>query len=53
MAEWSKAVKEILNVYEMALGQKINLDKNAVVFSKNASNIVKGIVYVELGGGGD
>ena len=30
-------VRRILNIYEAASGQKINLDKSVVVFSKNTS----------------
>ena len=42
-------VLEILNMYEMALGQKVNRSKTSLFFSKNTSTDVKHEIKVALG----
>ena len=48
MEEYGK-VLEILNMYEMALGQKVNRSKTSLFFSKNTSTDVKHEIKVALG----
>ena len=42
-------VLEILNMYEVALGQKVNRSKTSLFFSKNTSIDVKHEIKVVLG----
>lgn len=42
-------VLEILNMYEVALGQKVNRSKTSLFFSKNTSIDVKHEIKVALG----
>lgn len=49
MLSQAKKVRHILNTYKAASGQKINLDKSIVIFSKNTSSKVIGGVAQLLG----
>lgn len=45
-----QCVKEILRLYEQSSGQKVNLDKSAVFFSKNTGETARSAICKELEG---
>lgn len=47
--EWKK-VRRVLNIYELALGQKINNKKSSLFFNSNTSNEARSVVIQAVGG---